>query len=139
MFSLNRVQLLGNITFIQDLKKFDSGTSLLKFGIATNESWFDKKKDDYVDEVTFHNVVAWGKLAERIEKHETKGSKIFIEGKIKINEYTDKEGIKRKSFDIVAEKYLKLSGKKSQETTVSKSHESKEPTSQDDESDEIPF
>lgn len=100
MFSLNEVNLLGNVTNQPELNQTQKGTVMTKFGLATNEG---RKKDDGEWETTteFHNCVAFGKTAEIIESKIKKGEKVFIKGKIQSSNYTDKDGNKKRNYSII--------------------------------------
>src|SRR3954451_3284501 len=81
--SLNRVQLIGNLTRDPELKYTSSGTAVCSFGLATNRSWTTdtgEKKED----TEFHNILAWNKLAELCSQYLTKGRKAYVEGRLTI-------------------------------------------------------
>ena len=106
----NRVQLIGNLGTAPEVKTLAGGKKMAKLVIATNES-YKNKKGEKVTETTWHNLTAWGNHAEFAEKFLEKGSEIAIEGKIKNNNYTDKDGIKRYVTDIEVNEFIML-GKK---------------------------
>lgn len=113
--SLNKAMIIGNITRDIELKSTKAGQDVCSFSVATNRSW--KSKDgEKQEDVQFHNVVAWGKLAEIIAKFMSKGSKIYIEGRLQTREYETKEGQKRQITEIVAEQMVML-GNKGEGTT----------------------
>jgi single-strand DNA-binding protein len=109
MYYFNKVQLIGNISSDLEMKSLESKTSLLNFSIAVNESWFDKGKDEWKEKAHFFNVVAWGKVAERIFKHEMKGNKIMIEGKLTQESWKDKDGNNRTAVKVTVLDYVKIS------------------------------
>ncbi len=90
----NSVQLIGHLGSNPEIKKLDKGTMLASVNIATRESYKDAK-GEYVDQTTWHRLVGWGKLAERMEKVLTKGREVAIRGKLVNRSYDDKNGIKR--------------------------------------------
>ena len=103
----NRVQLIGNLGNDPEIIKLESGKKLAKMTIATNET-YKNAKGDLVKETQWHNVVAWGKTAEIIEKYLVKGKEVAIEGKLTSRSYEDKEGIKRYVTEINCNELLML-------------------------------
>lgn len=113
MYSLrNKVQLIGNLGKIPDVKKTETGKKLVKFSVATNE-FYTNSKGEKVKETQWHNLVAWGKLADVAEKFLNKGSEVAVEGKLVTKEYTDKEGNKRSATEVQVNELLLLGGKAS--------------------------
>ncbi|GGZ30741.1 single-stranded DNA-binding protein [Echinicola pacifica] len=107
----NKVQLIGRLGAKADFKKLDNGTAMAKFSMATNEV-YKNNKGEKVDETTWHQVVAWGKTAEIIDKYTDKGTEIAIEGKLINHSYTNKEGEKRYSTEVQANEVVLLGDKK---------------------------
>lgn len=97
MASLNKVLLIGNMTRDPELKYTPSGMAVCEFDIAVNRRWKDK------DETTFLSIEAWGKQGEFVKNYFKKGSAIFVEGRIKVDQWEAKDGTKRKRFAVVAE------------------------------------
>ena len=113
MYSLrNKVQLIGNLGKQPEIKTTESGKKLVKFSLATNEI-YTNVKGEKVKETQWHNLVAWGKLADIVEKYLNKGSEVAIDGKLVSNDYTDKEGNKRYNTEIQVNELLMLGGKSS--------------------------
>lgn len=111
MYSLrNKVQLIGNLGKNPDIKTTDSGKKLVKLSVATNEM-FTNSKGEKVKETQWHNLVAWGKMADVAEKFLSKGSEIAIEGKLITKDYVDKEGNKKYSTEIQVNELLLLGSK----------------------------
>ena len=106
----NKVQLIGNLGGNPEVKTFDKGKKLAKMSIATNES-YRNAQGDLVKETQWHNLIAWGKTAEIIEKHLKKGSEVAVEGKLINRNYTDKDGIKRYITEIEVNELLMLGSK----------------------------
>jgi single-strand DNA-binding protein len=105
----NRVQLVGNIGNTPEVKAFDNG-KLAKFSVATAD--YKKNKDgEFITETHWHNVIAWGKLAEVAEKLFVKGSQVLIDGKLTTSNYTDKDGKKRYVTEIVANELVLMNKK----------------------------
>ena len=107
----NKVQLIGNLGMDPEVKSLDGGKKLAKMSIATNEN-YKNAKGEKVTETQWHNLVAWGKTAEIIERFLKKGSEVAIEGKLINRNYTDKEGIKRYVTEIEVSEVLMLDAKK---------------------------
>ena len=106
----NKVQLIGNLGVNPEVKTLDGGKKLAKMSIATNES-YKNVKGELVKETQWHNLIAWGKTADIIEKYLKKGSEVAIEGKLINRNYTDKEGLKRYVTEIQVNELLMLGGK----------------------------
>lgn len=100
MAGLNRAQLIGNLGQDPEVKRLTSGDPVVTLRIATNESWRDKNSGEKKEAVEWHAVVIFGKLCEVAEKYLHKGSKVFIEGKLKTRMW-EKDNIKRYSTEIV--------------------------------------
>jgi single-strand DNA-binding protein len=108
MYSLrNKVQLIGNLGKSPELKTTESGKKLVKFSVATNEM-YTNQKGEKVKETQWHNVVAWGKLADIAEKYLNKGTEVAVEGKLITKDYTDKDGNKKSSTEIQVNELLLL-------------------------------
>jgi single-strand DNA-binding protein len=103
----NKVQLIGNVGNDAEIINLESGRKLAKLTIATNET-FKNDKGEKVHETQWHNIVAWGKTAELIEKYVTKGKEIAVEGKLTHRSYEDKNGDKRYVSEIVISELLLL-------------------------------
>ena len=113
MYALkNRVQLIGNLGNAPEVRKTETGKKLVRFSVATNES-YRNTNGDKVTETQWHNLVAWGKLADIVEKFLSKGSEVAIEGKLINRNYTDKEGIKKYVSEIQVSELLLLGSKAS--------------------------
>jgi len=110
MNSLNKAQIIGNLTRVPELKQTANGQSVCTVGIATNRYWTDSngaKKD----EAEYHNVVCWGKLAEICAEYLKKGTKVFFEGRLQTRNWEDEGGIKHYRTEIVAQDMIILSPK----------------------------
>ena len=107
----NKVQLIGNLGNTPEVINLESGKKLAKFSIATNES-YKNAKGEQIKDTQWHNVVAWGKTADIIEKYLQKGNEVAIEGKLINRSYDDKDGNKRYITEVLANEILMLGGKK---------------------------
>lgn len=96
----NKVQLIGNLGQDPEVVKLESGKNLVKFSLATNET-YKNQQGEKVTETQWHNLVAWGKTAEIVEKYLTKGKEVAVEGKLTYRNYEDKSGVKRYLTEIV--------------------------------------
>ncbi len=99
--NFNRVFILGNLTRDPELRQTPSGQSVATFGVATNRIWIDKDGNRQ-QEVEYHNVVAFGKLAQIAAQYLTKGRLIFIEGRLRTRSWEDASGQKRTRTEIIA-------------------------------------
>ncbi len=108
----NKVQLIGNLGNAPEVRNTESGKKLVRFSIATSET-YRNAKGEKVKETQWHNLIAWGKVAEIAEKYLTKGSEVAIEGKLMNNNYIDKDGNKKYSTEIQVHELLLLGSKAS--------------------------
>lgn len=106
----NRVQLIGNLGTTPEIITLESGKKLAKFAIATNET-YKNARGEKVTDTQWHNVVAWNKTAEIIEKYLEKGKEVMIEGKLTSRSFDDKEGNKRYITEVVCNELLMLGSK----------------------------
>ncbi len=104
MAGLNKVMLIGNLGKDPEIRYSQQGTAVVKFPIATSEQWTDRNTGEKQEKTEWHNIVAFGKPAETLEKYLSKGSQIYIEGRIQTNKY-DKDGQTRYFTDIVANNF----------------------------------
>lgn len=106
----NKVTLIGHLGNTPELKTFEGNKKMVRVSLATNET-YKNKKGERVSDTTWHNVIAWGQLAELLSRYTQKGSEIAIEGKLVNRSYTDKEGVKRYTTDIHMNELVLLGGK----------------------------
>ncbi len=100
--TVNRVILIGRLGKDPEIRSIPSGTSVAKFSLATDERFTDKNGEKQ-DRTEWHNVVAWGKLAEICGQYLRKGKLVFIEGSIRTDSWDDKEtGVKKYRTEIIA-------------------------------------
>ena len=109
--SLNRAQLIGNLTRDPEMKQIPGGQVVTTFSIATNFTWTDQAGQKQ-EKAEFHNIVAWRKLAEICGQFLKKGSKIFIEGRIQTRNWEAEDGTKKYRTEIIADSMIMLDGKK---------------------------
>ena len=106
----NKVQLIGNVGNAPEIKTLENGKKMARFSVATNEI-YRNAKGDKVTETQWHNLVAWGKLAEISEKYLTKGKEVAIEGKLINRSYNDKDGNKKYISEIQVNEILLMGAK----------------------------
>lgn len=104
--SVNKVILIGNLGKDAEVKYSASGTAVCRFSLATNET-FRNKAGDVEKRTEWHSVVAFGRLGEVCGEWLTSGRLVYVEGSIRSNQWEDKEGNRRKSYDIVA-RYMRM-------------------------------
>lgn len=109
--SLNKVQLIGNLTRDPELRYTPTGAAVCTFGIATNRSW-TMESGEKKEEVEFHRIVAWNKLAELCSQLLAKGRKTYLEGRIAYRKYTDKNNVEQNVAEIVIDDMLILDSKR---------------------------
>ncbi len=110
----NKVQLIGNVGNAPEVKTLESGKKVANFSMATNET-YKNSNGEKVQNTQWHNIVAWDKIAEIIEKYVGKGKEVAIEGKLTSRSYETEAGEKRYVTEVVASEILLL-GIKGEET-----------------------
>jgi len=106
----NKVQLIGNLGNDPEVIALESGKKLAKFSIATNETYKNAQGEKITD-TQWHNVVAWGKVADLTENFLTKGKEVIIEGKLTSRSYETKTGEKRYITEVVCQELLMIGEK----------------------------
>jgi single-strand DNA-binding protein len=99
MASVNKVVLIGNLGRDPEMRTFPSGDPIARFSLATTESWKDKSGQKQ-ERTEWHNIEVYGRTAEIVRDYCTKGKQVYLEGSLRYDEYTDKDGIKRKATKI---------------------------------------
>lgn len=105
-FTLNKITLIGNLGRDAETRFTTTGVSVTNFSLATTFSY--KKNDEWIEETTWHNITSFN-LSEYYRKGLKKGAKVYVEGRLTKREYTDKEGVKRYSTDIISNDIILLS------------------------------
>jgi single-strand DNA-binding protein len=108
--SLNKVQLIGNLTRTPELKYTPSGVGYCTFGLATNREW--KVDGENKQQTDYHNIVAWQKLGELCAQLLKKGTKVYVEGRIQNREWDGQDGQKVRRTEIVIEDMIILDSKR---------------------------
>ncbi len=105
---LNRVMFIGNLGRDPEIRRLDSGVTVAKFSIATNESYKDKNSGEWITQTEWHDIVMWRGLADRAERQLKKGNMVYVEGKLTHRKYQDKDGIDRYVTEVVANTFRLL-------------------------------
>ncbi len=107
MASLNKVILIGNVGQAPEVRYSQTGAPIARFTLATNER-FKNRTGEQQERTEWHNVVAFGQLAERIKEYVGKGKQVYVEGRIQASSWTDANGIKHTRTEIMAQQVLFL-------------------------------
>lgn len=132
---VNKVILLGNLGRDPEVRFTGGGQSVCNFTVATSDSWKDKSGQKQ-ERTEWHRIVVWGKLAELCGEHLKKGRQCYVEGRLQTREWTDKEGRKNFTTEIVAEQVTFI-GSRSDDRRHSGPTE--EPEQEASSQDDIPF
>jgi len=103
MAGINKVILIGNLGRDPEMRYTPNSIAVCSFSVATSETYKDKNSGERITQTEWHNIVLWRGLAETSEKYLRKGSKVYIEGKLKTRKWDDNQGITRYSTEIVAD------------------------------------
>jgi len=109
MGSVNKVILVGNLGRDAELRYTPGGAAVAKFSLATTETWNDKSGQRQ-ERTEWHTIDLWGKQAESLSEYLVKGKQVYVEGRLQTDEYTDKEGNKRKSTKVRCDRVVLLGG-----------------------------
>ncbi|MFA6198257.1 MAG: single-stranded DNA-binding protein [Patescibacteria group bacterium] len=145
MMNLNKVLLIGNLTRDPETRTTPGGQSVSSFGLATNRSWRDQQTGERKTAVEYHNIVAWGKLADICTQYLHKGSRIYTEGRLQTRSWDDQAGNKKYRTEIVLENMIMLDRKEdgnrgSDHPAVPAAEEPTTPASEEEISvEDIPF
>ncbi len=113
---LNKVMIIGRLTNDPQSRSTQTGQNVASFGVATSKKWNDKNTGQQREDTQFHNIVAWGKLAEICSQYLNKGKQVYIEGRLQTQSWDDKNtGEKKYKTEIIAENLIML-GSKDQST-----------------------
>lgn len=109
--SLNRVQLIGNLTRDPELRYTPNGTAVCSFGLATNRAW-TTDTGERREEAEFHRIVSWNKLAELCSQFLVKGRKVYVEGRLATRNWTATDGTQRSTTEIVIDDMILLDSRR---------------------------
>jgi len=107
MAGINKVILVGNLGKDPEIRTLENGSKVAQFSMATTESYKDKA-GNWQDQTEWHNIVVWRYLADKAENSLKKGSKVYLEGKIRTRSWTDKDNNTRYTTEIIGDKMLVL-------------------------------
>jgi single-strand DNA-binding protein len=142
MSYLNKVMIIGNVGLEPESRSLNDGTTVVRLSVATTEKWVDKKTLEKKELSEWHTIELFGKVADNVVRYVKKGSKIYIEGKIKSEKYKDKDGIDRKSLKIIAKDFQILTPRDKDNNETQGSFNNNQVTNTTNESfddDDIPF
>ena len=148
MRGVNKVILVGTLGRDPETKTFQNGGSLTQFSIATSESWTDKNTGERKEHTEWHRIVASNRLGEIAQQYLKKGSKVYIEGKLKTRQWTDQNGQERYTTEISASELQMLDSKgdsnyqQNQSQNAQQGYAQPKPQAQPklvDDSEELPF
>ena len=108
--SVNKVILIGNLGADPEIRRTQDGRPVANLRLATSESWKDKTTGERKEKTEWHRVVLWGKSAESLTGYLLKGKQIYVEGKLQTRQWDDKDGNKRYTTEIKADRIVLLSG-----------------------------
>jgi len=107
---INKVILVGNLGADPETRYTTSGSAITSIRIATSESWKDKQTGEQQERTEWHRVKFFGRLAEIAGEYLKKGRQVYVEGSLRTDKYTDKDGVERYSTDIIANEMQMLGG-----------------------------
>jgi len=110
----NKVQLIGNLGQAPEIRTLEEGRKMARFSVATNEN-YRSSTGEWIRDTQWHTLVAWGKMADTVEKYLDKGTEVAVEGRLVSRSYTDKNGEKRYVTEVVVSEILTF-GEKKKET-----------------------
>ncbi len=136
MAGVNKAILLGFLGKDPEIRYTPSGTAVASFSVATTENWTkDGEKQEHTE---WHQIVAWGRLAEICSEYLSKGSQVYLEGRIRTNEWEDQDGNKRSKKEVIANTVQFLSRAEGARTEPGTPKETPEPSPSGTD-DDIPF
>ena len=137
---LNKVLIIGNLGNDPEIKYTQSGSPVANLSIATSERWKDKNSGEQKEQVEWHRVVLFSRLAEIAEQYLKKGSKVFIEGKLQTRDWEDSEGKKRYTTEIIGREMSMLDSRQSADNSQQpRSDSTAEGKSDENFEEDIPF
>lgn len=105
---LNKVTLIGNMVRDPESRSLRTGAHITRFSLATNYAWQDAKTKAKKEAVDFHSIIAWGKLGDIVQQYVKKGSKVYVEGRLRNRSYVAKDGTKRTAAEVIADNLIML-------------------------------
>lgn len=108
---VNKVILIGNLGSDPEVRYMPQGGAVANITMATSESWTDKQTNEKKEQTEWHRVVFYGKLAEIVGEYTRKGSKIYVEGKLRTRKWQDQQGVERYTTEIIGNELQLLDGR----------------------------
>ncbi len=108
MASFNKVMLIGNLGRDPEVRFTGGGTAVANFTMATTDRWADQTSGERKERTEWHRIVVWGKQAEIAGEYLRKGRQVFVEGSLQTREWTDREGNKRYTTEVKAQRFQML-------------------------------
>lgn len=108
---VNKVFIIGNVGADPEIRTLESGIKTARLRVATTERTFNKEKNESVDHTEWHTISVWRGLADVVDRYVSKGSQLYIEGRLRTSEWTDKTGAKRYTTEILADNIKLLGGR----------------------------
>ena len=108
---VNKVILVGNVGIDPEIRTTESGVKVARVRLATTERYYDRQTNEAKELTEWHTITLWRGLADVVDKYVRKGSQLYIEGRLRTREWTDKENIKRYATEIMADE-MKLLGRR---------------------------
>jgi single-strand DNA-binding protein len=144
MSSVNKVILIGRLGKDPVTRFMPNGDAVCNFSVATSESWKDKSSGEKIENVQWHNIATYRKLAEICGDYLIKGSQVYLEGKLQTRKWKDKDGVEKYTTEVIADQMTMLGDKQSAGNAPPASRPSidtnpKTPDSFADMDDDIPF
>ena len=138
MASVNKVILVGNLGADPEVRYTAGGSAVANFRIATTEQWTDKSGEKQ-EHTEWHKIVAWGRLGEICGEYLHKGKQVYVEGRLRTNEWEDRDGNRRFTTEVIAQvmQMLGPAGKEGRARTIEERHPVEEPLTVPE--DDIPF
>lgn len=147
--SLNKVQLIGNLTRDPNLRYTGNNTAVCSFGLATNRTWTPTEGGEKQERVEYHNIVAWAKLADICGQLLHKGDKVYVEGRLQTRDWKGDDGVERRITEVVIENMILLRSSRGgagqsddsgyDEAPADDKAPADAPAGDDDISDDVPF
>jgi single-strand DNA-binding protein len=134
---INKVILVGNLGADPEMRYTQAGAAVASFNVATTEKW--KKDDQWQEKTEWHKIVAWNRLGEICGEHLTKGSRVYLEGKIQTRKWTDNDGNDRYVTEIIAREMKMLSPRNQSSSGGGNNNHEEPPLPEPSIGDDVPF
>jgi single-strand DNA-binding protein len=125
--SVNKVILIGNLGKDPEVRVLENGAKLARFPLATSENYQDKQTGERREITEWHNIVVWRGLADVAENYLRKGSKVFVEGKIRTRSWQDETGAAKYATEIIADNFTMLSARQEGQLAATSPYPTQEP------------